>query len=250
MRLSVVIPARNEEKSIETTIRDLHATLSQENIDHEIVVVNDNSKDGTELILSNLEREISTLRSVNNGPPGGFGLAIGLGLERCTGEAVATYMADGSDRPEDLARFFAVLREKNVDCVFGTRFSTSSRVIDYPIPKLILNRLGNKLIQILFGLRYNDVTNAFKLYRREVIQGLLPLLSHHYNMTVELPLKAIIRGYSYVVLPNDWTNRKLGQSKLKIDEMGSRYIFIILYCFLEKLLSRGDYRKGKTRNSS
>jgi dolichol-phosphate mannosyltransferase len=58
---------------------------------------------------------------------------------------------------------------------------------------------------------------------------------------VELPLKAIVRGYSYAVVPNSWTNRKQGESKLKIKEMGSRYLFIVLYCFIEKWLSRGDY---------
>ena len=122
-------------------------------------------------------------------------------------------------------------------------FPKSLTLIDYPLPKLILNRLANTFIRILFGLRYNDVTNAFKLYRKEVIQGLKPLLSHHFNLTVELPLKAIVRGYSYTVIPNSWTNRKQGESKLKIKEMGSRYLFIVLYCFIEKWLSRGDYRR-------
>ena len=127
MRLSVVIPARNEEQCLKSTVCDLHATLRQENIDHEILVVNDNSEDKTGLILDNLEKEISTLRCVNNGVPSGFGLAVRRGLECCTGEAVATYMADGSDKPEDLVSFFVALRENNVDCVFGTRFSKSSR---------------------------------------------------------------------------------------------------------------------------
>jgi len=91
-------------------------------------------------------------------------------------------------------------------------------------------------------LRYNDVTNAFKMYRSHVIPGLRPFLSHHFNLTVELPLKAIIRGYTYAIVPNEWINRKEGVSKLKIKEMGSRYLFIVLYCFLERWLSRGDYR--------
>jgi dolichol-phosphate mannosyltransferase len=113
------------------------------------------------------------------------------------------------------------------------------------LPKLILNRAGNTFIRILFGLRYDDITNAFKLYRREVIDGLKPLLSHHFNLTVELPLKAIVRGYTYAVVPNTWINRNTGVSKLKIKEMGSRYLFIIFYCFIEKWLSRGDYHKVK-----
>ncbi len=118
-----------------------------------------------------------------------------------------------------------------------------SRVIDYPRHKLLLNRLANLFIRTLFGLDYNDVTNAFKCYRREVIEGAQPLISKHFNLTVELPLKAIARGYNYVLIPISWTNRKSGASKLKIREMGSRYLFIVLYLFLEKHLSRGDYQR-------
>ena len=103
--------------------------------------------------------------------------------------------------------------------------------------------MANLFIQILFGLRYNDVTNAFKLYKKEVIRGINPLMSHHFNLTVELPLKAIVRGYSFEVISIDWVNRKAGESKLKIKEMGSRYLFIVLYCAIEKWLSRGDYHR-------
>jgi dolichol-phosphate mannosyltransferase len=244
MKLSILIPASNEEDSIAATVRDLSLRLSDEAIEHEIVVVNDGSIDNTELILQKLALEIPSLRFHRNPPPNGFGFAIRKGLEFISGDAVAIFMADGSDSSEDLVRFYRTMREQRIDCVFGTRFSRESALIDYPLPKLILNRLANNLVRILFGLHYNDVTNAFKLYRKEVIQGLRPLLSHHFNMTVELPLKAIIRGYSYTVVPNSWTNRKQGESKLKIKEMGSRYLFIILYCLIEKWFSRGDYHRG------
>jgi len=152
-------------------------------------------------------------------------------------------MADISDSPVDLVNYYRKMQE-GYDCVFGSRFIKGSRVIDYPAHKLILNRLGNMLTMALFAIKYNDVTNAFKLYRKEVINGVKPLLSHHFNLTVEIPLKAIIRGYSYCVVPNSWTNRKKGFSKFKIKELGSRYLFIILYCLLEKWLSMGDYRKN------
>jgi dolichol-phosphate mannosyltransferase len=249
MKLSVVIPASNEEGSIATAVRDLSLRLSDEAVEHEIIVVNDGSTDNTELVLQKLALEIPSLRYHNNPPPNGYGFAVRKGLEFMTGDAVAIFMADGSDSSKDLVRFYRTLNEQSVDCVFGTRFSGESELIDYPLPKLILNRLGNTFVKILFGLDYNDVTNAFKLYRKEVIQGLKPLLSHHFNLTVELPLKAIVRGYSYAVVPNSWKNRKQGESKLKIKEMGSRYLFIILYCFIEKWLSRGDYYRG-ARNIS
>lgn len=243
MKLSIVIPAHNEEGSIAATVRDLFLRLSDEGIEHEIIVVNDGSTDGTELILQKLALEIPSLRFYTNLPRNGLGVAVRKGLDSISGDAVAIFMADGSDSSKDLVRFYRAMREQKIDCVFGTRFSKESELIDYPLPKLILNRLANTFIRILFGLRYNDVTNAFKLYRKEVLQGLKPLLSYHFNLTVELPLKAIVRGYSYTVIPNSWTNRKQGESKLKIKEMGSRYMFIILYCFIEKWLSRGDYHR-------
>ena len=243
MKLSVVIPAHNEEGCIEGTVRALDAELGREGIAHEILVVNDGSTDGTEAILRRLAAELPAVRWVNNAPPNGFGLAVRRGLDAYTGDAVAVYMADASDRPEDLVRYWRVLEQRGVDCVFGTRWSRKSRVVDYPAHKLVLNRLVNRFIQLLFALRYDDVTNAFKLYRRAAVDGARPLLSNHFNLTVELPLKCIVRGYSFAVVPNDWINRKSGVSKLKLQEMGSRYLFIVLYCFLERWLSRGDYRR-------
>lgn len=241
MKLSIVIPARDEAACIGRTIAALNETLSAENIPFEIIVVNDGSRDGTEAALHKLETRFPALRSVNAGPPHGFGLAVRCGLARHRGDAVAIVMADGSDLPADVVRFYNTLNE-GYDCVFGTRFDRRSRVVDYPAFKLILNRVVNLGIGVLFGFAYNDITNAFKMYRASVIPGLQPLLSHHFNLTVELPLKAIIRGYRYAVVPNSWFNRSTGESKLKIKEMGSRYLFIIIYCFIEKWLSRGDYR--------
>jgi dolichol-phosphate mannosyltransferase len=239
--LSVVIPAHNEEGCIESTVRALHEKLAAESIAHEILVVNDNSSDRTEEILFALEREIPELRHVNNRPPHGFGFAVRCGLADFKGDAVAVYMADASDRPEDLVAFYRTMEREGVDCVFGTRFHRDGKVVDYPQLKLVINRMANLFIQMVIGIRYNDTTNAFKLYRRHVIEGLQPILSHHFNLTVELPLKSIVRGYSYAVVPNWWINRKTGESKLKIKEMGSRYLFIVLYCLIEKRLSRGDY---------
>ena len=245
MKLSIVIPAHNEEGCIEGTVAALGNALRESQIDHEILVVNDNSSDATETILQRLAEQIPEVRYVNNGGANGFGNAVRAGLERFAGDAVAVVMADGSDAPEDVVKFFRELKE-GYDAVFGSRFVKGGKTQDYPRLKLFLNRLANLFIQVVFGLKYNDTTNAFKMYRRETIDGLRPFLSNHFNLTVELPLKAITRGYSYAVIPNSWTNRKTGESKLKIKEMGSRYLFIVLYCLIEKWLSVGDYRKITT----
>lgn len=244
MLYSIVIPTHNEEGSIENTITALIKNFDTEKIPHEILVVNDNSTDGTVKLLERLMTKHPTMRYVNNQPPNGFGLAVRKGLEEFKGDAVAIVMADGSDSSDDVVRFYRKLQE-GYDCVFGSRFIKGGKVVNYPWTKLIFNRFGNKLIQILFGLRYNDITNAFKCYRRGVIQGVQPLLSHHFNLTVEIPLKAIVRGFSYAVLPNIWTNRQHGIAKFKIKEMGSRYLFIILYVLLEKHLSQGDYHRNR-----
>jgi dolichol-phosphate mannosyltransferase len=250
MKLSIVIPAHNEEGHIASTIASLHGCLVSEAIPHEIVVVNDHSTDGTEAILQRVQVEIPQLRYINNPKSAGFGLAVRCGLEAYTGDAVALYMADASDRPADLVHFYRVLEREKVDCVFGSRFVPEAKVIDYPKFKLLLNRFANAVIRLLFGLRYNDVTNAFKLYRRNVIDGAMPLISNHFNLTVELPLKAIVRGYRFRVVPNYWINRKEGISKLRIQEMGSRYLFIVLYCLIEKWLSRGDYHEANSESPS
>jgi dolichol-phosphate mannosyltransferase len=243
MKLSVVIPAYNEEESLPQTVGTLYATLEQARIGHEILVVNDNSSDHTLAVLEKLSKEIPTLIYYTNAGPNGFGFAVRYGLERFDGDYVAVMMADLSDDPNDLVRFFNTAVEGKYDCVFGTRWSDGGKVIDYPALKKFINRIANFIVKIVFRLKYNDCTNAFKLYSRDTIEGLKPFLSPHFNLTLELPLKAIVRGYTYKVIPNSWTNRQYGESKLKIKEMGSRYFFILMYCWIEKQFSRGDFKK-------
>ncbi len=242
---SIVIPAYNEEGSIAKTIESLAQTLDEAQIPYEILVVNDNSRDRTEAILQEICTHSQHVRYLNNYYPNGFGFAVRCGVENFAGDAVAIVMADSSDSPDDLVSYYYKLQE-GYECVFGSRFIEGGRVIDYPIHKLWINRLANLFIQVLFGLKYNDTTNAFKAYRREVIEGIFPLISHHFNLTVEMPLKAIIRGYFHTTIPICWRNRQRGVSKLKIKEMGSRYLFIVLYVLLEKTLSRGDYVRSKS----
>jgi dolichol-phosphate mannosyltransferase len=240
LRISVVIPAQNEAGSIAATVTGLTSALDREGIDYEVIVVDDGSTDGTAATVESLAADNPRVRTFPSPYRRGFGFAVRAGLDRFEGDAVAIVMADGSDDPSDLIRYHRLL-EEGYDCAFGSRFMAGSVVRDYPRVKLVMNRIVNFGVRVLFRHGYNDTTNAFKAYRREVIDTVQPLLSNHFNLTVELPLKAIVRGHSFGVIPISWTNRAAGTSKLSLKEMGSRYAFIVLYVFLEHHLSRGDY---------
>jgi dolichol-phosphate mannosyltransferase len=216
--------------------------LAREAIDYEVLVVDDASTDSTASVVRALGDANPRVRYHRSHNPRGFGFAVRAGLDIFGKDGVVIVMADGSDDPEDLVRYHEILLG-GFDCAFGSRFMKGSAVQDYPRFKLAINRIVNWGIRLLFRSGYNDTTNAFKAYRRDVIETVQPLLSNHFNLTVELPLKAIVRGHTFSVTPISWRNRREGESKLSLQEMGSRYAFIVLYVFLERHLSRGDYER-------
>lgn len=241
--LSVVIPALNEEACICSTVEHLTLELRLHDVPHEIIVVDDGSTDSTWAKLQELSARLPNVRALRNCGSHGFGRAIACGLARMQGDAAVIMMADESDDCRDVVRYWQVLNE-GWDAVFGSRFMKGGGVIDYPRFKLLINRTANFFIRVIFGTSLNDTTNAFKAYRRTAIEGCGPLLSPHFNLTVELPLKVMVRGYSWTAIPVTWRNRRTGESKLKLKEMGSRYLFICLYIWLEKYFSRGDYKRA------
>ena len=240
--LTVIIPAKDEEGCIASTLKHLHLELQLQNVPHEIVVVDDHSSDGTWEKLKQVAAEIPNLKPFKNEDATGFGRAVAWGLDQMSGDAAVIMMADESDDCRDVVRYWEKLKE-GYDCVFGSRFVKGGGVIDYPKVKLLVNRVANGFLRFLFRTKLNDTTNAFKAYRKTAIDGCRPLIAPHFNITVELPLKAIVRGYSWTTIPITWRNRRTGIAKLKMTEMGSRYLFICLYVWLEKYFSRGDYRK-------
>jgi dolichol-phosphate mannosyltransferase len=239
---SVIIPARDEEASLPSTVIDIYEVFKRESIPHEIVVVDDGSQDATWAVLQQLGASVPTLVPVKNDGEHGFGRAVVCGFDHMRGDAAVVMMADASDAASDAVRYWRILQE-GYEGVFGSRFMHGSQVTDYPRLKLFVNRLANLFIKVLFAIPLNDTTNAFKAYRRNVIEGCRPFLAPHFNLTIEIPLKAIVRGYRWTVIPISWKNRKHGVAKLKIKEMGSRYFFICMYLWFEKTFSRGDYRR-------
>lgn len=247
---SVVIPAYNESKVIGQTCRDISDTFATERItDFEILVIDDNSTDDTAAVLASLAASLPQLRYRLNELPNGFGFAVRCGLDHFAGDCACVVMADGSDDAGDIVRYYRAMAA-GAECVFGSRFIAGSVVVRYPKLKLAINRVVNTGVRLLFGIPHNDLTNAFKCYRRDVVDGMRPFVSNHFNLTIELPLKAVTRGYSFVTLPVAWCNKRLGASNLSLREMGSRYLFIVLYIWLEKMLVHRDYERlapGATR---
>jgi dolichol-phosphate mannosyltransferase len=244
MNISIIIPVYNDELLIKSTIENIHSSLNRLSIIHEIIVIYDTCQDNTESILKNLQKNNSYLTVEKNKGLKGFGNSIQHGIEIARGEYVVLMMGDGCDDPEDLIRYYKKA-EEGFDAVFGNRFMRGGSIIDYPLFKLLLNRLINFIICVLFYTTYSDTTNAFKLYRRNVILKLKPYVSVHYNITVELPIKIMTRGFNYAVLPNSWKNQNGLVTRLKVTKMANRYWFSILYCLLEKLLSGVDYKKNE-----
>jgi dolichol-phosphate mannosyltransferase len=230
-------------------LEGLTAALDPAGFDYELIVVDDGSRDGTSDVVRRAGDGDPRIRCVRSDGPHGFGNAVRAGLDVYVGDAVAIVMADGSDDPRDVILYHRVI-EAGFDCAFGSRFMPGAAVTGYPRVKLVINRVVNAGIRLIFRHGYNDTTNAFKAYRREVIDAIQPLISPRFNLTVEMPLKAITRGCSYAIVPISWTNRTSGSSKLHLSEMGSRYLFIVLYVFLERHLTRGDYLPARATSDS
>jgi dolichol-phosphate mannosyltransferase len=239
LRASFVIPAHNEEKNIANTVQNLRGVLREAEVPYEIIVVNDNSTDGTKEVIQKLIAEDGCIKTIDRTPPGGFGRALRSGLECVTGDIVMIFMADCSDDPKDAVRYYRKI-EEGYDCVFGSRFRRESTVENYPWLKLCINRVVNRVIQVLFWTPFNDLTNAFKAYRTHVIRECGPYRSSHFNITVELSLSVLTRKYNVAEIPISWYGRTWGSSSLKLTEMGRRYLAVLLKCWAERLLISDD----------
>ena len=240
--LNIIIPLKNEDKQVNITVDFLNKELINLKKNFTITLIDDYSSDSTWDIISKLKEKHKNIQIFKNIHEPGFGRALQCGIEKNNCDAVIFFMGDCSDDPKDLISYVEYL-DKGYDCVLGSRFINNSKVNDYPLLKLVLNRLANNLIKLLFLIRYNDVTNSFKAYKKELLIDFMPIVSNHFNINAELALKAISRGYKYKVVPISWSNRKKNVSKFHIKEMRNKYIFTILYVWIEKILLKKNFKK-------
>ena len=235
MKLSIIIPIRNEEFLINKIINQLESKLKS--LSYEIIFINDFSTDNTSSLVKELIINKPQINIFNNEKKG-LGGAITHGINKSSGEFICIMMSDLSDSIDDLEKYYNIIKDKNIDAVFGSRFIRGSKMVDYPKKKLILNRIFNIITKLLFVSDYNDFTNAFKIYRKDALLRTFPLVSESFNIFLELPLKIISRKMKYEIIPISWTNRKEGTSKFDIKELRAKYLFTLIYCLLEKLLLR------------
>ena len=233
MKVSVIIPVRNEELLIKKIIDQLENELK--NLPHEIIFINDFSTDNTSKVIEEVIKTKDTINLYENAKRG-LGGAITEGINKAEGEAVCIMMSDLSDDIDDLKKYYNIIKDEKVDAVFGSRFIKESKIVDYPKKKLILNRIFNLVTKLLFISDYNDFTNAFKIYKKSALLKTFPLVSESFNVFLELPLKIISRKMKYKIIPISWTNRKKGSSKFDIKELKAKYLFTLIYCWLEKIL--------------
>lgn len=237
MSLSIIIPCKNEEENIENTIKEIITNIREYISEFEIILINDFSSDETLNIIKVIKGKYPNINVYDN-KRAGLGGAINLGIKNSAKDYTVIVMADLSDSPSDIIRYYKEIKAKKLDAVLGTRFSSNSKIIDYPTNKLVLNRIFNNLVKILFWVNYNDFTNAFKIYNTNTLKELKPIVSENFNIFLELPLKIIVRKYKYSIISINWRNRKMGKAKFKLKELGSKYLFTLLYCFFEKILLR------------
>ena len=231
--LSIIVPVRNESENLKDVFD--YYTKNVKDFKYEVLIVNDFSKDDTLNVARELEQKYKNFKILDNKKKG-LGGAINLGIEKAEGDYIAIMMADQSDDINDLKKYFQIISSENLDAVLGSRFLNNSKVENYPIRKLILNRIFNLIVSFIFWNKYNDYTNAFKIYKKKALVEILPLISESFNIFLEIPLKIISRNYKYKIISINWMGREKGESKFKINELRSKYLFTLIYCFIEKNL--------------
>ncbi len=253
LKISIVVPAHNEEENLHNLVGKLIPVLEKhrETQNFELILVDDNSTDSTPIIIDELEKNNPRIIAVHRTDAPGFGNAIKTGFKNATGDVVIPLMADLSDDPYDVPELVKKI-EEGYDIAYGSRFCKGGSTNGYPLPKMLANRAFNNTVRLLFGIRHRDITNAFKAYRKEVLDaiGIDNIEANGFDMTVEIPLKAHILGFRSAEVPVSWHGRERGEAKLKLSENGPRYGLRLLKMFvLGSLVGLGELFGAVVRGS-
>ena len=233
-KLSIIIPTFKEGRIIDKSVNEINDILSKESIDFEILIIDDNSNDQTLEKIKRISDKNEHIKIILNSLPKGFGNSIVEGIKNAEGDIICFVMADQSDSPHDIINYYNEIIKENLDCVFGDRWVRGELVKNYPKFKFLINRIGNKVISNFFKIDYTDLTNSFKMYKKQVLLELFPLISRHFSITIEIPLKVIYRGYNYKVVPNSWKNNQHSISSFNLFHIAKTYTLIAIYCLIEK----------------
>ncbi len=232
MDLTIIIPVKNEENNISNIVDSINSKIK---VNYEILFIDDFSTDNTANVIKNFQNENNKIKLIKN-ELRGLGQSIRNGIKHSNGKYLSILMSDGSDDLDDLNRYYFTIKDENLDAVFGSRFLHKSKIYDYPKFKLILNRIFNYFVSLVYLNKYNDYTNAFKIYKKDTLLKIEPIVSESFNVFLELPLKIINRKLNYKIISINWYGRKDGVSKFKFKELRSKYLFTLIYCLAEKIL--------------
>ncbi len=223
--VSVVVPCYNEEMNLGPLVEGLLKHYDE--YIHEIILVDDNSKDRSRQIMRELAEYDRRVRPLFREPPNGVGRAISEGLKAATGRYVLSMDCDFLHILPELRDMFDEAAA-GADVVLGSRFSRSSVLINYPLMKILCNRSFHLLLHIIFRRKMRDVTNNLKLLRREVVES-LDLESAWFAANAETGLKPILMGYDVRRVAISWINRtpEMGASSFSLFKNGVGYAKIL-----------------------
>jgi len=230
MKLSVVVPAHNEEENIVEVISSIEDSLT--GIEHELVVVNDHSQDKTAELTAGLAARYNNVRPVENRNACGFANALKTGFAAADGEAVIPVMADLCDDLSTIKKMLEKMDE-GYDIVCGSRYIEGGTRLGGSKLKGFLSSLAGHSLYWLLGIPTHDIANAFKIYKRRVLDA-INIEASGFEISMEIPLKAFYLGFKITELPTVWRERQKGKSSFKMFKLLPRYLNFYLRAILKR----------------
>ena len=211
----VIIPTYKERENIEAIVK----SISSLPIVFDILIIDDNSPDGTADIVKNLQKSFLNLKLVERPGKMGLGTAYIAGFKWAL-EKGYNYIyemdADFSHDPRDLVKLYKACSEDGADLAIGSRYISGVNVVNWPLSRVLMSYVASIYVRMITGMRIMDTTAGFKCYRKEVLQNIRldKVKSIGYGFQIEMKFKTWILGYKIVEVPIIFTDRRLGASKM------------------------------------